>query len=169
MDQLYHPVIFPIRKYQSTSILSNFLNRDPLKCLHFCFQCLEINESVEFELLQNSIVYMDTVFFVQTGDKRDFFYVLTDMVDLGLSSISDAEEAKTIVYYLNLTLLLFSSSLSNYWPMTSSWVTGHKCASPVLSYSQHHHQLILFLATCVINSQSRGADMWCGHVGWKKK
>lgn len=115
------------------------------------------------------VQYMDTVFFVQTGDKQDFFYVLTDMVNLGLSSISDAEEAKTIVYYLNLTLLIFISSLSNYWPMTSSWVTGHKCASPVLSYSQHHHQLILFLATCVINSQSRGvADMWCGHVGWKK-
>lgn len=52
-----------------------------------------MNESVEFDLLQNSIVYMDTVFFVQTGDKQDFFYLLTDIVNLGLSSISDAEEA----------------------------------------------------------------------------
>lgn len=62
-----------------------------------------------------------------------------------------------------------TQSLSNYWPITSPWVTWHKRVSPVSFYSQCHHQLILFSATCVINSQSRGvAVMWCGHVVFKK-
>lgn len=146
-------------------MLSNVLHCDPLKCLHS-----EINEWVEFEFLHKCTVYTDTVFFVKTGDKRGACNLFTDMVNPVWSSISDAEGAKTILYYLNLTLLTFSCSLSNYWPVTSPWVTEHKRASPVLSYSQRHHQLILFLATCVINSQSRGvADMWCGRVVWKKK
>lgn len=61
-------------------------------------------------------------------------------------------------------------TLSNYLPITSSCMTWHKCASPVLSYSLHHRRFILFLATWVINSQSRGVTvMWCGHVVLKNR
>lgn len=36
------------------------------------------------------------VLFVQTGDKLDGFYLVTDMVKLVLSSIRDSEEADNI-------------------------------------------------------------------------
>lgn len=38
---------------------------------------------------------LDIVLFVQTGDKLDGFYLVTDMVKLVLSSIRDSEEADT--------------------------------------------------------------------------